>query len=40
MDDIKLVKTLKSVDNLDEDTPNFLFGEELFLLLMLDYFLV
>ena len=29
MDDIKLVKTLKSVDNLDEDTPNFMLLEEL-----------
>ena len=40
MNNIKLVKTLKAKNNLDKNTPNFLLGEELFLLLMLDYFLV
>ena len=40
MDNVKLMKTLKSKDNLNEYAPDLFLGEKLFLIFVEDYFLV
>lgn len=40
MQDVEIMKAFEAVQNLDENIPNFLFLEELFLFLLFDDLLV